>query len=57
MSVPLRPRIEARTVDTPRLTTRVLFSGPEDGIPVLFLHGNLSSATWWEMTMLALPDG
>lgn len=57
MSVPPLPGIEARTVETPRLTTRVLFSGPEDGIPVLFLHGNLSNATWWETTMLALPDG
>ncbi len=40
---------------TGRLTTRVLFSGPEDGIPVLFIHGNFSSATWWEETMVALP--
>jgi pimeloyl-ACP methyl ester carboxylesterase len=24
-------------------------------MPVLFLHGNLSSATWWEETALALP--
>ena len=35
----------------------MLFSGPEDGTPVLFLHGNLSSATWWEETMVALPPG
>lgn len=33
----------------------MLFSGRDDGAPVLFLHGNLSSATWWEETMLALP--
>lgn len=39
---------------TKRLTTRVLFTG--GGSPVLFLHGNLSSATWWEETMLALPE-
>ena len=31
-------------------------SGPAAGEPVLFLHGNLSSATFWEETMLALPD-
>jgi pimeloyl-ACP methyl ester carboxylesterase len=43
-------------VATDRLTTRVLFSGPDDGEPVLFLHGNASSATWWESTMLALPE-
>lgn len=35
----------------------MLFSGPADGVPVLLLHGNLSSATWWEETMLALPAG
>ncbi|HUF37094.1 MAG TPA: alpha/beta hydrolase [Anaerolineales bacterium] len=44
-------------ITTPRLTTRVLFSGPEDGVPVLFLHGNVSSATWWEEAVAALPDG
>ena len=55
MSVPTLPGVTAETVRTDRLTTRVLFSGPEGGIPVLFIHGNFSSATWWEETMLALP--
>lgn len=54
---PTLPGIRARTVRSARLETRVLFSGPEDGTPVLFLHGNLSSATWWEETMSALPPG
>lgn len=49
--------ITAQTITTPRLTTRILFSGPENGIPVLFIHGNASSATYWEETMLALPAG
>ncbi len=57
MTVPTLDGITAQTITTDRITTRVLFSGPEDGTPVLFLHGNLSSATWWEGTMLALPDG
>ncbi len=57
MTIPVTPGVEAAVVTTPRLTTRVLFTGPEDGIPVLFLHGNLSCATWWERTMLRLPDG
>jgi pimeloyl-ACP methyl ester carboxylesterase len=35
----------------------VLFHGPDDGVPVLFLHGNLTSATWWEETMVSLPAG
>lgn len=33
-----------------------LTSGPSDGEPVLFLHGNLSSSTIWEEMMVALPD-
>ncbi len=57
MPIPTLAGITAATVTTPRLTTRVLFSGGEDGIPVLFLHGNLTSATYWEETMLALPPG
>lgn len=55
MSTPVLEGITAQTVTTDLLTTRVLFSGPEDGIPVLFIHGNFSSATWWEETMLQLP--
>ena len=57
MTTPTLPGVEARTIQSERLTTRVLFSGPEDGVPVLFLHGNLCNATWWETTMLALPAG
>jgi len=48
---------ESRRIRSPRLETRVLFSGPEDGVPVIFVHGNLSAATWWEETMLRLPAG
>lgn len=57
MSVPTIDGITKQTITTDRLTTRVLTAGPDDGIPVLFLHGNLSSATWWEETMVRLPDG
>lgn len=55
MTVATIPGITAETITTERLTTRVLFAGPPDGIPVLFIHGNFSSATWWEETMVALP--
>lgn len=55
MSVPTMPGIDPQTVTSSRLTTRVLFSGAVDGKPVLFLHGNASSATYWEEIMLALP--
>jgi len=57
MSVPTLEGVTSEMVITDRLTTRVLFTGPEDGAPVLFLHGNASSATWWEENMLALPPG
>ena len=57
MSIATLEGVEAQTITTPRLTTRVLFAGDEDGRPVLFLHGNSSSATWWEEAMVTLPDG
>ena len=57
MSDPAQQGITAQTVSSDRIATRVLFSGPAEGEPVLFLHGNLSSATWWETTMLRLPQG
>lgn len=50
-------QIETRSVTSPRLTTRVLFSGPAGGVPVIFVHGNLSAAAWWEGTMRRLPAG
>ena len=55
MTVATLPGIRAEVITTDRLTTRVLISGPDDGVPVLFIHGNFSSATWWEESMLALP--
>lgn len=57
MTVATMPGITAATVATSRLTTRVLTSAGGIGTPVLFLHGNVSSATWWEETMVALPEG
>lgn len=55
MSVPLLDGIQAHTVDTARLRTNVLTSGDESGIPVVFIHGNVSSARFFEDTLLALP--
>ncbi|MBN1922833.1 MAG: alpha/beta hydrolase [Anaerolineae bacterium] len=51
------PGVTIRMVETPRLVQHVYFSGPEDGIPVIFLHGNFSAALYWEETMLSLPTG
>ncbi len=47
--------ISCQRMRTSRLETELLTSGPESGEPVLFLHGNLSSGTFWEETMLQLP--
>ena len=49
------PGITVQLVDTPRLKQNVYFSGPVNGIPVIFLHGNFSAALYFEETMLALP--
>ncbi len=49
--------ITNKMVDTTRLKQNVYFSGPEAGIPVVFLHGNFSAALYWEETILALPAG
>jgi len=49
--------IRCELVRTSRLNFHVLFAGPPDGEPVVFIHGNVSSATFWEETMQALPAG
>lgn len=54
-TVPTLPGIASRMVQTKRLNTHVLFSGPDDGLPVVFIHGNFSAATYWEEVMLAMP--
>ena len=56
-TIPTLPGISSRMIQTPRLAVHALTSGPDDGIPVLFIHGNGASATFWEETMLALPTG
>jgi pimeloyl-ACP methyl ester carboxylesterase len=54
-TVPTLPGITSQMVDTPRLQMHILTSGPETGEPVLFIHGNASSAAFWEELMLMLP--
>jgi pimeloyl-ACP methyl ester carboxylesterase len=49
--------VTARKVQTTRLATHLLQSGPEDGVPVIFVHGNVSSSTFFEDTLAALPGG
>ena len=40
--------VRAGTVSTDRLETFVYESGPEDGIPVVMIHGNLSTGRFYE---------
>ncbi len=56
-SIPTLEGVRSHLVPTPRLSIHVLEAGPADGEVVLFIHGNASSSTFWEETMLALPDG
>ncbi|HEV8469019.1 MAG TPA: alpha/beta hydrolase [Candidatus Limnocylindria bacterium] len=53
--IPTLPGITERQIATARISTHVLSSGLDHATPVLFVHGNASSATFWEETMLRLP--
>ncbi|MFS8071195.1 MAG: alpha/beta fold hydrolase, partial [Byssovorax sp.] len=47
-------RVSSRTITTARGTTRVLSSGDPARPPVVFIHGNVSSAAFFTDTMAAL---
>ncbi len=53
---PLLPGVRSRMVQTPRLVQHVYESGPADGELLLWIHGNASSARWFEDLMAALPE-
>ena len=55
--VTLLPGVQSATIDTARLRTHYLESGPADGVPVVLVHGNLSSARVYEHLMTAIPQG
>lgn len=46
--------VTAIRVDTDRYSANVL-ERAGDGMPVVFIHGNVSSSLFWQPTMLALP--
>ncbi|MGS0686385.1 alpha/beta fold hydrolase [Nakamurella sp. GG22] len=48
--------ISSRRVDTGRLTMNVLEIDGRKGIPVLLVHGNVSSSLFWQPLMLSLPE-
>ncbi len=53
---PLLSGVRSRMVATPRLTQHVYECGPADAPPVVFVHGNASSARFYEEMMASLPD-
>jgi pimeloyl-ACP methyl ester carboxylesterase len=57
MSAPLLSGIQSRMIETPRLRIHMLSVGDESGEPVALVHGNVSSARFFEETLLALPPG
>src|SRR2546421_12226704 len=52
----LPPGIRSEVVSTDRLRMRYLDSGPEDGIPVVMIHGNLSTGRFYEHLMPGAPE-
>lgn len=56
MSAPVPAGINSSMIDTSRLRTHVLTAGAEEGAPVALIHGNVSSARFFEETLLALPE-
>src|SRR5918992_3713616 len=47
--------IGSRVVSTPRTTTYLLECGPEEGAPIMVVHGNVVSSRFFEETLAALP--
>lgn len=43
-------------IDTTRLRTHCWVSGPDDGEPVLLVHGNLSTGRFWQAVVAQLPN-
>ncbi|MCW5853210.1 MAG: alpha/beta fold hydrolase, partial [Anaerolineae bacterium] len=52
----LLPGVRSQTLATDRLRMHYLEAGPEDGIPVVLIHGNLATARFYEHLFPGAPD-
>jgi pimeloyl-ACP methyl ester carboxylesterase len=48
--------VQSKKVRTKRLTMQYIESGPADGVPVVMIHGNLSTGRFFEHLMPGAPD-
>lgn len=53
----LTPGVRSETVTTDRLRMRYIEFGPENGVPVVMIHGNLSTGRFYEHVMPSAPAG
>ncbi|MFC0599886.1 alpha/beta fold hydrolase [Streptomyces palmae] len=49
-------QLRTRRVPTDRLTVQITETAREEGEPVVFVHGNVSSAAFWRTTLPLLPE-
>jgi pimeloyl-ACP methyl ester carboxylesterase len=54
--VDLPPGVRQHSTQTSRLLTSWLESGPEDGVPVVLVHGNLSTGRFYEQILPGAPE-
>jgi pimeloyl-ACP methyl ester carboxylesterase len=50
------PRVHSHGADTDRLRMHYLEAGPQHGVPVVMVHGNLSTGRFFEHVMSDAPD-
>ena len=51
------PGVRSENVKTDRLRMQYIEFGPKDGVPVVMIHGNLSTGRFYEHLMPGAPAG